>query len=567
MERIALKRTNWQQPVALSTQKVDPSSGVLGSPQSYLPSVSPRNAKLPLLFGSACLGVVASLFVPAQARAATNQGDFGSPVLTSPEMFLGRSDTPVVSDSATQFVVVPATTLAVLPNELSFSSLPDATLPQGVVLETPSAIDSSNPAPVPQNVTVLQVPALSTRPTAKPMHPSLDLLGISSSFGNGLLSASGLGRNLLASSDLLASSELSRRQSFTTVDQLLADPLAPAPILPYEPTLPTTVPVTTAKPAPAASAPVTPAAPVVYPPVMTVAPLPTPSANLPVPNLPIANPPVATTPVASAPSWAPVTVAAPIAPRPVAAPVIAPTAAVAPAPVTVPVANTNSYSAPATVPAAVSAPTAPAPTVTTVDPFSSPSPRIAAAPVTSARTTRNPLTQAIDLQIIAPIARRINIPRMPSLDLPPLPGAERLLPGGDSQFGDPSLTQQFAWPAKGVFTSGYGPRWGRMHRGIDIAGPVGTPIFAAAEGVVVRSEWSSGGFGNLVTLQHADGSRTLYAHNNRLLVSPGQQVRQGEQIAEMGSTGRSTGPHLHFEVHPAGRGAVNPMAFLGRSFN
>jgi murein DD-endopeptidase MepM/ murein hydrolase activator NlpD len=565
MERIALKRTNWQQPVTLSTQKVDPSSGVLGSPQSYLPSVSPRSAKLPLLFGSACcLGVVASLFVPAQARAATNQGDFGSPMLTSPEMFLGRSETPSTSDSTTQFVVVPATTLAVLPGDVSFGSLPNATLPQGVALETPSVTDSSHPVPVPQSVTVLQVPVLSTRPAAQPMQPSLDWIGISSSFGNGLLSASGLGRNLLASSDLLASSELSRRQSFTTVDQLLADPLAPAPILPYEPALPTPAPVTTAKPAPAAPARVTPVAPVVYPSVVTVTPLPTPSANLPLPSLPVANPPVATTPVAPAPSWAPV------APTPVTAPVVAPTAAVVPTPVTpvtVPVANTNSYSAPAMVPAAVSAPTAPAPTVTTVDPFSSPSPRIAAAPVTSARATRNPLTQAIDLQIIAPIARRINIPRMPTLDLPPLPGAERLLPGGDSQFGDPSLTQQFAWPAKGVFTSGYGPRWGRMHRGIDIAGPVGTPIFAAAEGVVVRSEWSSGGFGNLVTLQHADGSRTLYAHNNRLLVSPGQQVRQGEQIAEMGSTGRSTGPHLHFEIHPAGRGAVNPMAFLGRSFN
>jgi murein DD-endopeptidase MepM/ murein hydrolase activator NlpD len=558
MERIALKRTNWQQPGALSTHKVDPSSGVLGSPQSYLPSVSPRNPKLPLLFGSACcLGVVASLFVPASARATTHQGDFGSPVTTSPEMFLGRSETPVTSDLTTQFVVVPPTTLAVLPNDVSFGALPDATLPQGVALETSPVTESFNPAPVPQTVTVVQVPVLSTSPTPKQMHPSLGLLGISSPFGNGLLSASGLGRNLLASSDLLASSELSRRQSFTTVDQLLADPLAPAPILPYEPALPAPTPVTTARPAP-----VTPAAPapVVYPPAVTVTNLPAPRASV--------NPPVPTTPVVSAPSWGPVTVVAPVAPTsvtpsPVAAPVVAPTAPVAPVTVA-PVANTNSYSAPAIVPAAVSAPTAP---VTTVDPFSSPSPKIAAAPVAPARAIRNPLTQAIDLQIIAPIARRINIPRMPSLDLPPLPGADRLLPGGDSQFGESSITQQFAWPARGVFTSGYGPRWGRMHRGIDIAGPVGTPIFAAAEGVVVRSEWSSGGFGNLVTLQHADGSRTLYAHNNRLLVSPGQQVRQGEQIAEMGSTGRSTGPHLHFEVHPAGRGAVNPMAFLSRSVN
>jgi murein DD-endopeptidase MepM/ murein hydrolase activator NlpD len=93
-------------------------------------------------------------------------------------------------------------------------------------------------------------------------------------------------------------------------------------------------------------------------------------------------------------------------------------------------------------------------------------------------------------------------------------------------------------------TSGYGWRWGRMHRGIDIAGPVGTPIMAAASGVVVRSGWNSGGYGNLVDIRHADGSMTRYAHNSRLLVREGQQVRQGQQIAEMGSTGFSTGPHV-----------------------
>jgi murein DD-endopeptidase MepM/ murein hydrolase activator NlpD len=101
-----------------------------------------------------------------------------------------------------------------------------------------------------------------------------------------------------------------------------------------------------------------------------------------------------------------------------------------------------------------------------------------------------------------------------------------------------------------------------MHRGIDIAAPVGTPILAAAPGVVVTAGWNSGGYGNLVEIQHPDGSLTLYAHNSRILVRRGQDVQQGEQISEMGSTGYSTGPHLHFEVHPSGRGAVNPMAFL-----
>lgn len=127
---------------------------------------------------------------------------------------------------------------------------------------------------------------------------------------------------------------------------------------------------------------------------------------------------------------------------------------------------------------------------------------------------------------------------------------------------NPTQVKNFIWPSKGVLTSGYGWRWGRMHRGIDIAAPVGTPIVASASGVVVYARWNNGGYGNLVDIQHPDGSVTRYGHNSRILVREGQFVNQGEQIAEMGSTGRSTGPHCHFELHPAGRGAINPMAFL-----
>jgi len=129
----------------------------------------------------------------------------------------------------------------------------------------------------------------------------------------------------------------------------------------------------------------------------------------------------------------------------------------------------------------------------------------------------------------------------------------------------PNLNQQFQgynWPAKGVFTSGYGWRWGRMHRGVDIAAPTGTPVSAAAPGVVVYARWNSGGYGNLVQIRHPDGSLTRYAHNSRLLVQEGQVVEQGQQIAAMGTTGHSTGPHCHFEIHPPGQGAVNPIAFL-----
>ncbi len=140
--------------------------------------------------------------------------------------------------------------------------------------------------------------------------------------------------------------------------------------------------------------------------------------------------------------------------------------------------------------------------------------------------------------------------------LPPLSPREHYLPDSSPRFNG------FVWPAQGVLSSGYGPRRGRMHKGIDIAAPVGTPIFAAAPGEVVTAGWNNGGYGKLVKVSHPDGSLTLYAHNSKILVSKGQQVQQGEKISEMGNTGYSTGPHLHFELHHQGRGAVNPIAFL-----
>lgn len=148
--------------------------------------------------------------------------------------------------------------------------------------------------------------------------------------------------------------------------------------------------------------------------------------------------------------------------------------------------------------------------------------------------------------------------RMVSPELPPLSGADTYLPNGSKQ----KSANGFIWPSKGVLTSGYGWRWGRMHKGIDIAGPIGTPIVAASDGVVTYAEWNDGGYGYLVEITHPDGTETVYAHNSRILVQKGQKVAQGEQISEMGSTGFSTGPHLHFEIHPAGQGAINPMAFL-----
>jgi murein DD-endopeptidase MepM/ murein hydrolase activator NlpD len=133
---------------------------------------------------------------------------------------------------------------------------------------------------------------------------------------------------------------------------------------------------------------------------------------------------------------------------------------------------------------------------------------------------------------------------------------------GPEAGADEQGSVSWIWPTKGVFTSGYGWRWGRIHRGIDVANNVGTPIVAARSGRVVFSGWHDGGYGYLVRLEHADGSRSLYAHNSRLMVRVGDQVRQGAVISLMGSTGRSTGPHLHFEIHPPGAGAVNPLKML-----
>ena len=110
------------------------------------------------------------------------------------------------------------------------------------------------------------------------------------------------------------------------------------------------------------------------------------------------------------------------------------------------------------------------------------------------------------------------------------------------------------------FTSGFGQRWGRMHAGTDFAGPIGTPIYATADGVVTNAGWSSG-YGRLIKIQHDFGIETRYAHLNAMHVSVGQRVSRGERIGDMGNSGRSTGPHLHYEVRVGGE-PVNPMIYI-----
>lgn len=116
------------------------------------------------------------------------------------------------------------------------------------------------------------------------------------------------------------------------------------------------------------------------------------------------------------------------------------------------------------------------------------------------------------------------------------------------------------WPASGTVTSGYGARWGTVHKGIDIANATGTPIWAATGGEVFHAG-PFGGYGNAVLIDHGGGMTTLYGHQSRIAVSVGQQVTRGQVIGYIGSTGNSTGPHLHFEVRYRGA-PQNPSKFL-----
>ena len=120
----------------------------------------------------------------------------------------------------------------------------------------------------------------------------------------------------------------------------------------------------------------------------------------------------------------------------------------------------------------------------------------------------------------------------------------------------------FAMPVKGTFrfTSGYGPRWGEMHRGTDFAAKSGAPIYATADGVVTRAEWGSG-YGRVVYVKHAFGIETRYAHMAKIRVKKGQRVSRGQRIGDMGNSGRSTGIHLHYEVRVNGKD-VNPMIYI-----
>lgn len=144
------------------------------------------------------------------------------------------------------------------------------------------------------------------------------------------------------------------------------------------------------------------------------------------------------------------------------------------------------------------------------------------------------------------------------------PGAWRKPSTKKGRDSKPHIKKQgdypFLWPVAGTVTSRFGPRGNRQHRGIDIGAARGTKVMAAAKGTVLFSA-KHGSYGNLVILQHDDGLVTVYAHHQRNLVRRGDKVKAGAVIAKVGSTGRSTGPHLHFEVRE-GKIARDPFKYL-----
>ena len=128
---------------------------------------------------------------------------------------------------------------------------------------------------------------------------------------------------------------------------------------------------------------------------------------------------------------------------------------------------------------------------------------------------------------------------------------------------DGAHTVPSIWPTSGYVSSPYGLRWNgtEFHQGIDIAAETGTPIVATADGVVTAAGWDGSGYGNMVDIDHGDGIMTRYGHASAVAVTPGQTVRRGQVIAYVGSTGYSTGPHLHYEVRVNGQ-PVNPAGYL-----
>lgn len=168
----------------------------------------------------------------------------------------------------------------------------------------------------------------------------------------------------------------------------------------------------------------------------------------------------------------------------------------------------------------------------------------------------------------APPAPHIALPenvKMPAgLVLPPEVDkfARDILPPSVFTPGAPGMRKAVK-PVSGTVTSGFGPRWGTNHNGVDIANKIGTPIYAVTDGVVLESGPASG-FGQWVRVKQDDGTTGVFGHVDQSFVRPGQHVTAGQKIATVGNRGQSTGPHLHYEVWDANGKKINPQVWLNQ---
>ena len=139
-----------------------------------------------------------------------------------------------------------------------------------------------------------------------------------------------------------------------------------------------------------------------------------------------------------------------------------------------------------------------------------------------------------------------------------------------SRFGPPVKALPSLWPVEGRLLSGFATRTdpfsgeGAFHKGVDIGAPTGTPVHSAADGIVVTAEFVAGGYGRLVVVDHGSGVQTYYAHLSKILVHAGQELHRGDIVGQVGSSGRTTAPHLHYEVRVGGV-PRNPHMYLANS--
>ena len=179
----------------------------------------------------------------------------------------------------------------------------------------------------------------------------------------------------------------------------------------------------------------------------------------------------------------------------------------------------------------------------------------ATSPLLLGDGTSGPSTRDFDALYGIPAA----VLEQPVQEVPPGLPAGRGTPRASRERTVVVAAPDYVLPDAGVFTSGFKWRWGRMHAGIDLAGPYGSPVRAVTAGVVIDAG-EEGGYGNIVKIRHADGVETYYAHLSSILVAAGP-VAAGQVIALEGNTGHSTGPHLHFEVH-VNDVAIDPVPWL-----